>query len=72
LIFGTINMIFGQLLYKKTVEKKIQMSSVLFLALGLIVELILCFFFFNAKSTANIILYAIVIIIRIHYIKKKF
>jgi len=71
LIFGTINMIFGQLLYKKTVEKKIQMSSVLFLALGLIVELILCFFFFNAKSTANIILYAIVIIIRIYYIKNK-
>ena len=72
LIFGTINMIFGQLLYKKRVEKKIQMSAVIFLALGLIIELFLCFFFFNAKSITNIILYVIVIIIRIYYIKKKF
>jgi len=71
LIFGTINMIFGQLLYKKRVEKKIQMSAVLLLALGLIFELILCFFFFNAKSITNIVLYAIVITIRMYYIKKK-
>jgi hypothetical protein len=71
LIFGTINMIFGQLLYKKRVEKKIQMSSVFFLALGLIFELILCFFFFNAKSIANIVLYAIVITIRTYYIFQK-
>jgi len=72
LIFGTINMIFGQLLYKKRVEKKIQMSAVIFLALGLIIELFLCFFFFNAKSITNIILYVIVIIIRIYYIKEIF
>ena len=71
LIFGTINMIFGQLLYNKKAEKKIQISGVFFLTLGLIFELILCFFFFNAKSIANIVLYAIVITIRTYYIFQK-
>ena len=72
LIFGTINMIFGELLYRKREVKKIQMRAVVFLALGLITELILCFFFLNAKSIADIILYFTVIMIRIYYIKMKF
>ncbi len=72
LIFGTINTIFGELLYKKREEKKIQTRAVVFLTLGLIFELILCFFFINAKSIVNIILYITVITIRIYYIQKKF
>lgn len=72
LIFGTINTIFGELLYRKREEKKTQIRAIVFLTLGLIFELILCFFFVNAKSIVNIILYIIVITIRIYYIKKKF
>lgn len=72
LIFGTINMIFGELLYRKREVKKIQMRAVVFLTLGLITELILCIFFLNGKSIADIILYITVIMIRIYYIKKKF
>jgi len=72
LIFGTINTIFGELLYRKREEKKIQIRAVVFLTLGLIFELILCFFFINAKSIVNIFLYTSVIAIRIYYIKKKF
>lgn len=72
LIFGTINTIFGELLYRKREEKKIQIRAVVFLTLGLIFELILCFFFMNAKSIINIILYITVITIRIYYIQKKF
>ena len=72
LIFGTINMIFGELLYIKREVKKIQMRAVVFLTLGLITELILCIFFLNGKSIADIILYITVIMIRIYYIKKKF
>jgi len=70
-IFGTLNMIFGQLLYSKKEEKETQMRAVVLLTLGLFFGLILCIFFFNAKSLVNIILYAIVITIRIYYIKKK-
>ena len=72
LIFGTTNTIFGELLYRKREEKKIQIRAVVFLTLGLIVEFILCFFFINAKSIVNIILYITVITIRIYYIQKKF
>jgi len=72
LIFGTTNTIFGELLYRKREEKKIQIRAVVFLTLGLIFEYILCFFFINAKSIVNIILYISVITIRIYYIQKKF
>ena len=72
LVFGTLNMIYGELLYTKKEEKKIQNRAIIILVLGLIFETTLIFFFPNAKSLVDIILLDIIIPIRIYYIKKKF
>lgn len=72
LVFGTLNMIYGELLYTKKEEKKIQNWTIIILVLGLIFETTLIFFFPNAKSLVDIILLGIIIPIRIYYIKKKF
>ena len=72
LVFGTLNMIYGELLYAKKEEKKIQNRAIIILVLGLIFETTLIFFFPNAKSLVDIILLGIIIPIRIYYIKKKF
>ncbi len=72
LVFGTLNMIYGELLYTKKEEKKIQNRAIFILVLGLIFETTLIFFFPNAKSLVDIILLGVVIPIRIYYVKKKF
>jgi hypothetical protein len=72
LIFGTLNMIYGELLYRKKENKKIQTRALIVLILGLISEAILCIFFVNAKSIVDILLYCVIFPIRIYYIKSKF
>ena len=72
LIFGILNIIFGELLYSKKEVIKIQNRAIIILTLGLIFESILLFFFPNAKSIVDIILLIAIIPIRILYVKKKF
>ncbi len=72
LVFGTLNMIYGELLYTKKEEKKIQNRVIIILVFGLIFETILIFFFPNVKSLVDIILLGVIIPIRIYYVKKKF
>ena len=72
LVFGTLNMIYGELLYTKKEEKKIQNRAIIILVLALIFETILIFFFPNAKSLVDIILIGVIIPIRIYFVKKKF
>ncbi|MHA1913361.1 MAG: hypothetical protein ACW986_18500 [Promethearchaeota archaeon] len=72
LIFGSINMIYGELLYRRKEQKKIQISAIPLLILGLIFELMLCSFFPNGKSIADVILYSAVIPIRFYYLIRKF
>ena len=72
LVFGCLNMIYGEMLYRRKENKKIQNSAIIVLILGLIFEAILCFFFVNAKSIVDIFLYIVIIPIRFYYIKNKF
>lgn len=72
LIFGTLNTIFGEQLYKKKEVRKIQMRALLVLILGLVFETILCYLFPNPKFFVDIILYSVIIPVRIYYIKSKF
>ena len=72
LIFGSLNSIFGELLYRRKEIRKIQKRALIVLSLGLIAEANLCIFFVNAKSIVDIFLYSIIIIIRIYYIRNKF
>ena len=72
LVFGSLNMIYGELLYKKKEDKKIQNRALIVLILGLISEAILCIFFVNAKSIVDIFIYIVIIPIRLYYIKNKF
>lgn len=72
LIFGTLNTIYGEVLYRRKEDKKIQTRALIVLILGLIFETILCLFFTNAKSIADIILYLLIIPIRFYYIRSKF
>jgi len=72
LVFGTLNTIYGELLYRRKEDKKIQNRALIVLILGLIIEAILCIFFVNAKSIVDIILYMVLIPIRFYYIKNKF
>lgn len=71
-VFGTLNMVFGELLYRRKQVKKIQNRALIVLILGLLSEAILCVFFMNAKSIVDVFLYSIVICIRFYYIKNKF
>lgn len=72
LVFGSLNTIYGEILYRRKEDKKIQNRALIVLILGLISEAILCIFFTNAKSIVDIFLYIIIILIRFYYIKKKF
>lgn len=72
LVFGTLNMILGELLYRRKEDKRIQTRALIILILGLTFEAILCFFFTNAKSITDIILYIVIIPIRFYYIRNKF
>ena len=72
LIFGTLNMIFGEQLYKKKDVRKVQMRALIVFILGLVFETILCYLFPNPKSMVDILLYSIIIPVRIYYIKRKF
>ena len=72
LIFGSLNMIYGELLYKRKEQRMIQITAIFVLILGLIFELTLCIFFPNGKSLADVILYSAIIPIRIYYLKIKF
>ena len=72
LVFGTLNMIYGELLYRRKEVKKIHNRALIVLILGLISEVILCIFLVNAKSIVDIFLYIVVICIRFYYIKNKF
>lgn len=72
LVFGTLNTIFGELLYRKKEDKKIQKRALIILSLGLIFEANLCIFFVNAKSIVDIFLYITIIFIRVYYIRNKF
>ncbi|MFX0082438.1 MAG: hypothetical protein ACFE94_11880 [Candidatus Hodarchaeota archaeon] len=57
LVFGTLNMIYGELLYRRKEVRKIQIRALIVLILGLTTETILCIFFVNAKSIVDIFLY---------------
>jgi hypothetical protein len=72
LIFGTLCLIFGERLYDKKEEKKIQMRALIVLVLGLIIGIVICVIFPFPNTLVNIILYSIVIPIRIYYIRNKF
>ena len=72
LVFGSLNTIYGELLYRRKEDKKIQNRALIVLILGLISEAILCIFFVNAKSIVDIFLYLVIIPIRFYYIKNKF
>lgn len=72
LVFGTLNTIYGELLYRRKEDKKIQNRALIVLIFGLIIEGALCIFFVNAKSIVDIILYMVLIPIRFYYIKNKF
>ena len=72
LIFGTLNMIFGEQLYKQREVKKIQMRALLVFILGLVFESILYYLFPNPKSLVDIILYSVIIPVRIYYVQKRF
>jgi hypothetical protein len=72
LVFGMLNMIFGELLYRRKEVKNIQIRALRVLILGLLSEAILCIFFVNAKSIVDVFLYIIVICIRFYYIRNKF
>jgi hypothetical protein len=71
-VFGMLNMIFGELLYRRKEVKKIQIRALRVLIFGLLSEAILCIFFVNAKSIVDVFLYIMVICIRFYYIRNKF
>jgi len=72
LVFGSLNMLYGEMLYRKRENKKIQNTAVIVLILGLIIDSVLCIFFLNPKSIIDIFLYVIIIFIRVYYIRNKF
>ena len=72
IVFGSLNMIYGELLYRRKENKKIQNRALIALILGLISEAILVIFFVNAKSIVDIIIYIVIIPIRFYYIRNKF
>jgi hypothetical protein len=72
LVFGTLNTIFGELLYRRKEVKNIQKRALIILSLGLICEAISFVFFVNAKAVVDIFLYITVIFIRFYYIRNKF
>ena len=72
LVFGSLNTVYGELLYRRKEDKKIQNRALIVLILGLISEAILCIFFVNAKSIVDLFLYIVLIPIRFYYIKNKF
>ena len=73
LIFGYLNMIYGNKLFNKSKDLKIQIGAVITLILGLLFAIIIFLMVIpDPKTFVNILLFCVIIPIRIYYVKKKF
>jgi len=72
LIFGTLNMTYGTRLITKADEKEIQFGALVVLIAALVVMIFLVFNVGNIKCVVYILLYYLVIILRVYYIKREF